>query len=83
MVAGERSSYEGTTMRSRADDISIWRTAEFVLKRYGDDAGGFAAGRAERLLRLGDKAGNAAWTKILRAILDLQRQSPARGEPVN
>ena len=66
------------TLSSRIDDIAIWCAAAYELKRYGDDAIGFAARRAERLSGLGDTEGSLAWTRILRALEVLRRET--RGE---
>jgi hypothetical protein len=64
-------------------DQAIWRTADFVLNRYGDDAAGFASRCVERLSSLGDKSGSQAWTEILRAIEQLQWKCRAAGERIN
>jgi hypothetical protein len=71
------------TLSLATDDAAIWQTAAFVLRRYGDDAAGFAARRAERLQGLGDKEGCSDWGRILRAIDDLRRATPIKGSPVN
>jgi hypothetical protein len=69
-VVSERGYRWGGVLHLRTDDTAIGRTADFVLKRYGDDAAGFAARRVERLSSLGDMKGSVAWTKILRVIED-------------
>ena len=68
------------TLSSRIDDIAIWHAAAYELKRYGDDAIGFAARRAARLSGLGDTEGSLAWTRILRALEVLRRETPAEDE---
>jgi len=68
------------TLSSRIDDIAIWHAAAYELKRYGDDAIGFAARRAARLSGLGDTEGSLAWTRILRALEALRRETPAEDE---
>ena len=74
---------KGMTLSSGIDDIAIWHVAAYELKRYGDDATGFAARHAERLSGLGDTEGSLAWTRILRAIEALRRETPAADETVN
>jgi len=71
------------TFSSRIGDIAIWQTAAYELKRYGDDATGFAARHAERLSGLGDTEGSLAWTRILRAMEALRRETQAADETVN
>ena len=67
-------------LSSRIDDIAIWQAAAYELKRYGDDAIGFAARHAERLSGLGDSEGSLAWTRISRAIEALRRETMAADE---
>jgi len=67
-------------LRSQIDDIAISQAAAYELKRHGDDAIGYAAGRADRLSGLGDTEGRLAWTRILRAIEALRRGAPAADE---
>src|SRR5215510_14005098 len=70
------------TLSSRIDEIAIRQAAAYELKRYGDDAIGFAARHAERLSGLGDIEGSSAWIRISRAIEALRRESPAADETV-
>ena len=71
------------SVSSRIDDIAIWQAAAYELKRYGDDAIGFAARHAERLSGLGDTEGCLAWTEISRAIEDLRRETPSADQAVD
>ena len=70
-------------MHPGIDDTAIWQVAAYELKRHGDDAIGYAAGRAERLSGLGDSEGSLAWARILRAIETLRREAPAADETID
>ena len=64
-------------------DIDIYRSANTVIKRYGEDARGHAAMRADTMLKAGDLDGSAVWKQILRVVEDLQRKAPKSGEAVH
>lgn len=51
------------------DDIAIWRTAQEMMKLYGQDAEFKAGLRADRLLELGDTDGFHVWKRISAAIV--------------
>ena len=53
------------------------------MKRHGRDAAIVAAQRADECLAGGDPEGQAIWKRIVEAILELQRDTPAEGERVN
>ena len=78
-----RLTLKRVTLSPRIDEIAIWQIAAFELKRYGDDAIGFAARHAERLSGLGDTEGSLAWTKISRAIEALRRETTAADETLD
>ncbi len=42
-------------------DLDIWRAAQAAISRYGDDAGLYAAQRADELMAEGDVDGRADW----------------------
>jgi hypothetical protein len=65
------------------DDPDIWRAANILIKRYGADAAIEAARRADELLEAGDRDGCAIWKRILSAVAELTRTTPAEGERVN
>ncbi len=46
-------------------DIDVWRTADIMMKEYGDEAGLVAARRA---LENGDVVGCSAWKRVADAI---------------
>lgn len=65
------------------DDPDIWRAASLLLKRYGADADYVAAQRADELLNRRDLGGYAVWRRILTAVSDMTRASPAEDERIN
>ena len=65
------------------DDLDIFRAADILTKRHGADAAIDAARRADELLAAGDVEGCALWKRILAAVLELRRTTPAKGERVN
>jgi len=62
------------------DDRDIWRAAHLLMKRYGADAALQAAQRADELFDAGDSDGCAIWKRILEAVGELARTTPAEGE---
>ena len=65
------------------DDLDIFRAADILIKRHGADAAIDAARRADELFAAGDLEGSALWKRILAAVLELTRTTPAKGERVN
>jgi hypothetical protein len=65
------------------DDHDLWRAAQLMIKRHGEDAPVAAAQRADELFEEGDLDGAAVWRRITAAIEDLQRMVPKTGERVN
>ena len=65
------------------DDLDILRAANLLVKRHGHDAAVIAALRADELLAAGDPQGCAIWKRILAAVTELARTTPAEGERVN
>jgi hypothetical protein len=63
-------------------ELDIWRAAQLLVKRYGDDAAIQAGMRAEELPARGDDDGAATWRAIIRAVEELQRATPWEGEAV-
>ena len=57
-------------------EIDIWRIANLMLKRYGDDAVVEAAKRAEELAPDGDLTGVAVWLRVLDAVRQLAIKAP-------
>ena len=57
-------------------EIDIWRVANLMLRRYGDEADIESAIRAEELAYVGDWAGEAVWRRIINAIGQLENTTP-------
>jgi hypothetical protein len=57
-------------------EIDIWRAANLMLNRYGDEADIESAIRAEELAEAGDRAGEAVWRRITDAIGQLENTTP-------
>jgi hypothetical protein len=64
-------------------DRDIWTAANLMVRRHGDDAAPMAAKRAEELAAGGDVEGYTVWKRILAAVAELTRTTPAKGERVN
>ncbi len=64
-------------------DLDIYRSANLLVKQYGDDASIHAAMRADTTLEAGDRGGYATWRRILRAVEELQGTAPKPGEAVH
>ncbi len=47
-------------------DLDIYRSANLLVKRYGEDAPIHAAMRADATLEAGDLNGYAVWKRVLR-----------------
>ncbi len=64
-------------------DIDIWRSANLLVKRHGEDAPIHAAMQADAMLQKGDLDGYAVWKRILQLIEALQGAEPKPGEAVH
>jgi hypothetical protein len=53
-------------------DLDIWRSANELIKQFGDTADIEAAARADALLDKGDLDGQRVWQRILKAIEEMQ-----------
>lgn len=62
-------------------EIDIWRTAQALVKRFGDDATMEAAMRADQLGDQGDHDGMMVWVRVMQAYIELLRTEPEG--PVN
>ena len=58
-------------------EIDIWRVANLMLKRYGDEADIKSAIRAEELDEAGDWSGAAVWRRIVNATEQLENTTAA------
>ncbi len=61
-------------------EIDIYRAANILVKRYGEDAALEAAQRADVMLERSDMDGYAVWKSIVRAVEEMQRIELAAGE---
>ncbi len=66
-----------------ASDIDIYRTANVLVKRYGDAAALEAAQRADAMLDKGSVDGQRVWNRVLAAVMEIQRKELREGEAVN
>ena len=58
-------------------DLNIYRTANILVKQYGEDAPIEAAMRADAMLEKGDLEGCAVWKRVLRAVEEpLSKERP-------
>ncbi len=64
-------------------DLDIYRSANLLVKQYGEDAPIHAAMRADATLKAGDPDGYAMWKRILLLIEALQGTAPKSGEAVH
>ncbi len=52
-------------------DLDIYRSANLLVKRHGQDAPIHAAMRADAMLEKGDLDGYAAWKRIIKVVEEL------------
>ena len=64
-------------------DLDIYRTANLLVNRHGEDAPIEAAMRADAMLETGNLDGYAVWKRILRAVEELHGTAPRAGEAVH
>ena len=55
-------------------DPDIYRAAKLIIDQHGEDAGDFAARRADALMHDCDTDGALVWRRIFEAIVELQRE---------
>jgi hypothetical protein len=60
-------------------DPDVWRAANLLVQRHGENAEIEAAKRADQMLERDDFDGNVVWKPIRLAIVALQ--APAKGPP--
>ena len=64
-------------------DLDIDRSAAVLIREHGENAALDAARRADSMLDNGDIEGKRVWLRILAAVKELLRESPADGEAIN
>jgi hypothetical protein len=57
-------------------EIEIWRVANLMLKRYGDQAEAESAIRSAEAVENGDSAGAAVWRRVTDAVGQLVNTTP-------
>ena len=57
-------------------DIDIYRSANLLVKRHGEDAPIHVAMRTDAMLEKGDLDGYAVWKRTVKAVEELQRVEP-------
>jgi hypothetical protein len=57
-------------------EIDIWRAAQLMLKRYGDNAFNESVARADELAAADDQNGAATWRRIATAVKQLANTIP-------
>ncbi len=55
-------------------DLDIYRSANELIKQFGDAADIEAAMRADELMDAGDMEGEAVWLRIVKAVEELQSE---------
>jgi hypothetical protein len=58
-------------------EIDIWRVANLMLERYGDNAEAESARRVDELAKDGDTDGVAVWRRIIDAVGQLASTTPS------
>ncbi len=64
-------------------DLDIYRSANVLVKRHGQDAPIQAAMRVDAMLDKGDLDGFSVWKRVLWAVEELQGMEPAPGVQVH
>lgn len=64
-------------------DLDVYRSAQAIIKRYGEDAALHAAMRADEMLATGDVEGQAIWKRIVKAIQELIAKERPQGTPLH
>ena len=64
-------------------DLDIYRSANVLVKQYGQDAPIRVAMITDAMLNMGDLEGYAVWKRVLKAVEELQGTAPKPGEAVH
>ncbi len=64
-------------------DLDIFRSAQVLVKRHGQDAPIHATMRADAMLEAGDLDGYAVWKRILRAVKEMGNTTPGADQAMN
>ena len=71
------------THRLMVNDLDIYRSANELIKQYGEAADIEATMRADECRAAGDMEGEAVWLRIGKAVEELQRTRPTCDEPMH
>ena len=80
MGATEGTVTVAAATAAMAADIDIYRSANVLIRKHGEDAAIEAAMRTDAMLDKGNLDGYAVWKRIVRAVEEIQRAEPAPGE---
>ncbi len=69
--------------RLMTSDLDTYRSANELIKQYGEDAPILAAMRADELMETGDMDGRAVWLRIVKAIEELLSEERPEGAEVH
>ncbi len=64
-------------------DLEIYRAANQLILRYGEDAESEAVGEIGVMIEQGDPEGLAVWKRILSAVDELLAQAPQKGSQLH
>ena len=64
-------------------DLDTYRTANLLIKRYGNDASIEASLKADEMLENGDLDGQRVWIRVLGAIEEIQSSERPKGTTLN
>ncbi len=70
-------------MRLVVTDKDVWRVAKHVIEEHGAAAPTVAAEYAKGFRAAGKDGAHKAWTRIGKAVREMQRATPHHGEAVN
>ena len=65
------------------NEADVWRAAHQMLKTFPEDAAIAAAQRADKALEMGDIFNFNLWSRITKAVGDIERQKPGAGDAIN
>jgi hypothetical protein len=68
---------------TRIQDIDVWRAAKQMIDLYPNDPEMAAAQRADAAYEAGDMFNFDLWTRIAKAVTELEKVRPSRGQRAN
>ena len=64
-------------------DLDVYRSAQLLVERHGDEATIHAAMKTDDMLERGDMDGRAVWLRIVDAVRELLRERPDENTPIH